>query len=204
MLTTSKPRIAAFLAAAAATLAVAPAAHATDPAPIITGTVSATGTVDPDGAAPMALGVPSITGGFTKTLTGHNETATATVGAWTVNDRRGNGAGYNVNVTAGDPTIGGKAFAASDGAATVEYAGPAAGAMSNTDTMPDAEKPTNLTGAQDLRATGGKQIVTADTNHGLGAWTFPTADLTLGIPANARKGAYSTVLTFTLSGNPLA
>ncbi|MEA2177428.1 MAG: hypothetical protein QOG77_725 [Solirubrobacteraceae bacterium] len=190
MLTLSKPRVAAFLAATAATLAVAPAAHAADA--VVTGTVVES-TLDITPPPPVS---------FTANITGLDTTAKASVGSWLVNDKRGTGAGYTVNIAASAPTIAGAAPASPE-KYTVELVKP------DTPTQAghaDAEGPTlDAAPRRSLLATGWQVAsVVKDSSLGMGEWTFAQGadDLELGIAANAKKGAYSTTLAFTVSAHP--
>ncbi|MEA2227049.1 MAG: hypothetical protein QOF04_679 [Solirubrobacteraceae bacterium] len=190
MLTPSKPRIAAFLAAAAATLAVAPAAHAAD-APV-NGTIVES-TLDIAPPSPVS---------FSTTITGLDTTSKADVGSWRVNDKRGTGAGYTVNIAATAPTIAGAA-PASPAKFTVDLV------KADTPTQPghaDTEGPTlDAAASQSVLGTGWQVAsVVKDSGLGMGEWTFAQGadDLELGIAANAKKGAYSTTLAFTVSAHP--
>jgi hypothetical protein len=72
---------------------------------------AATGTLSAGGLSVVA---PSITP-FTGVLTGVTQTVNTPVGAWSLTDAIGDGAAYNVSVSAGAPTIGGTSIAGSLG-----------------------------------------------------------------------------------------
>ena len=66
-------------------------------------------------AGSLSNTAPAITP-FATTLTGLTQTVHAAVGAWSVVDTRGSGAGYRVTVSASAPTVGGSEAAAGTGA----------------------------------------------------------------------------------------
>src|ERR1700719_1521978 len=92
-------RIVAGLAAVSAFAAVPVAAQAD--------TTAATGTLSAGGLSVVA---PPITP-FTAVLSGVNQTVNTPVGAWSLTDAIGDGAAYNVSVSAGAPAINGTSIA---------------------------------------------------------------------------------------------
>lgn len=132
---------------------------------------------------------------FAATLTGAAQTIHTAVGAWSVVDSRGTGAGYIVTVAATAPTVDGSSAAAGTGASMTLTPRIPAAAAGNTATGPVPAA------APQLSATAAT-IATAIPGTGQGGWNFPadTGDvrsLALVIPANAGAGAFSSTLTFT-------
>jgi hypothetical protein len=189
---THAPRAAAVLAGTAASLALVPAAFAAD---ITSDTALATGTVAGDG---LEFVKPDVTGVFDGTITGHTLTLSAPVNAWTVLDKRGTGAGYDVSVAAGAVDRDGTTLAS----LPVTLDQPNGSTATNADGLDPATDGPSLvtTTAVNLRS-GAATIVSADADQGMGEWTVPaTAEtLALTLPANAKAGAYSTTLTYTVS-----
>lgn len=158
-----------------------------------------TGTV---GAGSLSVVAPAIAP-FTAGLTGVNQTVATGVGAWTLTDSVGDGAAYNVSVSAAAPTIGGTSIAGSLGTTWLT--------LTPTTPVPDANNPgttspTAIATPVALGATGaiienaaanvgaGQQDVPADTGHGLA----------VTIPGNAAAGTYSDTLTYTISAGVVA
>lgn len=173
-------RIVAGLAVASA-FAVAPmAAQAA--------TTDATGTLT---AGSLSNTAPVITA-FSTALTGVNQTVTTDVGAWSVNDARGNNLGYNITLAATAPTVGGSAPNAGTGGSLTMGATTATAATDN----PAATGPVS---SSQLLSTTAATIDAAAAGTGQGQWDFaPDADnLSVVIPGNASAGAYSSTLTYT-------
>jgi hypothetical protein len=186
-------RVAASLAAAAATLAVAPAAHAA--------TADVSGSIT---GSTLDITAPTIVA-FTAPLTGFKTTGKASVGSWDVKDLRGTGKGWAVTVSAGVPKI--DNVTTTDPKYTVRLL--PADTPTNVDLTPD-DAPTVATpaaqGSFDLLGPAAQVASAAeDANKGMGDWTFAQGadDLELGIPANAKVGAYTTTLTFTVASQPV-
>jgi hypothetical protein len=133
---------------------------------------------------------------FAATLTGAVQTIHTAVGAWSVADSRGTGAGYSVTVAATAPTVDGSPVAAGTGASmTLTPRTPTRAAGNAATTGPVAAAARQL-------STTATTIATAIPGTGRGGWDFPadTGDLRsleLLIPADAGPGAFSSTLTFT-------
>jgi hypothetical protein len=133
---------------------------------------------------------------FAATLTGAMQTLHTAVGAWSLTDSRGTGAGYSVTVAATAPTVDGSSAAAGTGASmtlTPRTPTPATGNAATTGPVAAAARQLSTTATT---------IATAIPGTGNGGWDFPadTGDLRsleLLIPADAGPGAFSSTLTFT-------
>jgi hypothetical protein len=151
-------------------------------------------------AGSLSNTAPAITA-FAATLTGATQTIHTAVGAWSLADSRGTGAGFIVTVAATAPTVGGSSSAAGTGASmtlTPRTPTAAAGNAATTGPVAAAARPLSTTATT---------IAAAIPGTGKGGWDFPadTGDersLELVIPADAGAGAFSSTLTFTTS--PLA
>ncbi len=146
-------------------------------------------------AGPLTNTAPAIAP-FAATLTGVSQTVRTAVGAWSVDDERGTGAGYTVTVSASEPTVDGRASATGTGSQlTLTPVTPTPG-PGNT-----AAGPVAVTSPQTLGSTA-STIATATAGTGQGVWNFPadtgsTKNLAVGIPGDASSGVYRSVLTFT-------
>lgn len=161
-------------------------------------TTSATGTLSAGGLSVVA---PAITP-FTATLTGVNQTVNTAVAGWNLTDAVGDGAAYNVSVTAAAPTIGGTSIAGSLGATWLALTPTTAGADVNNPAAPSTH-PVAIAGSQAVGATA-VTIENAAVNTGAGKWDFAadtggTQNLGVTIPGNATPGAYSDTLTYTIA-----
>jgi hypothetical protein len=149
----------------------------------------------PDCTGPLTNTAPAIAP-FTATLTGTTRAVHTTVGAWSVDDERGSGAGYNVTVAAGVATVDGSTSrAGTGGALTLTPRTPTAAAGNTATPGPVAAA------AQTLSATA-TTIASAAAGAGRGRWDFPadsglTTSLAILIPADVSAGAYRSTLTFT-------
>lgn len=133
---------------------------------------------------------------FEATLTGVTRTVHAAVGAWSVADTRGSGAGYLVTVSATAPRVGGSAAAAGTGAGLTLTPRAAAAAPANA-----ASPGPGAAGAQPL-GTSAATIAGVAPGGGQGEWVFPAdagleKSLGIVIPADASAGTFSSTLTFT-------
>ena len=150
--------------------------------------------------APCAAGAlsntaPAITP-FAATLTGLTQTVHAAVGAWSVTDTRGSGAGYLVTVSASAPKVGESAAAAGTGAGlTLTPRAPAAapGNAASPGPVPAAAQPLGTTATT---------IAGVAPGGGQGEWVFPAdtgleKSLGIVIPGDAAAGTFSSTLTFT-------
>jgi len=132
---------------------------------------------------------------FSATLTGVNQTIHVALGAWSVSDARGSGAGYSVTATASAPTVDGSVAKAGTGATVTLMPTTATAAAGNAATAPVAAS------GQKLGETA-VWIQNAPAGSGQGTWEF-AADfeavkkLHVVIPADAAAGAFSSTLTFT-------
>ena len=156
---------------------------------------SDTVSVSPCAAGSLSNTAPAIIP-FAATLTGLTQTVYAAVGAWSVVDTRGSGAGYLVTVSATAPTVGGSVAAAGTGAGlTLTPRAPAAAPGNAASPGPGPA------GAQPLGAAAAT-IAGVAPGGGQGEWIFPAdagAEKSLGIliPADAAAGTFSSTLTFT-------
>jgi hypothetical protein len=177
--------------AAVSAFALAPMAAQAD-------TTIATGTLN---AGSLSEFAPPITA-FSYNLTGVTQAVPAAVGSWTLTDAVGDGAAYNVSVSAGAPTVGGTSIAGSLGTSWL--------ALTPTTATPDASNPAPSTthpvavaGPVALGATAAT-IENAAVNTGAGQWDFAAdtglvKNLAVTIPGNAPAGAYSDTLTYTIA-----
>jgi hypothetical protein len=190
LLTPRVSRVAAGLAVLSA-FAAAPMVAQAD-------TTTATGTVSAGSLSEVA---PAITP-FTAALTGVNQSVTTSVGAWTLTNAVGDGAAYNVSVSAGAPTIGGTSIAGSVGSTWLE--------LTPTTSTPDANNPAPAsthpvaTGGPVALGATGATIENAAVNTGAGQWDFAAdtgaaQSLAVTLPGNAPAGAYSDTLTYTIA-----
>src|SRR6202035_5492603 len=151
-------RIIAGLAVASA-FAVAPVVAQAD-------TTHATGTLTAGGLSVVA---PVITP-FTAALTGVNQTVNTAVGSWTLTDAVGDGAAYNVSVTAGAPTIGGTSIAGSLGDTWLALT-PTTATADATHPAPPSTHPVAIAGRVAIGAIAAT-IENAAVNTGAGKWNF--------------------------------
>lgn len=154
-------------------------------------TDTTTATLDP-GTATMTA--PTFSDFTNTVLNGSSQSKTTAVTNWSVNDARGNGLGWEVTMAASELSTGGVAPVVMTGA-TLNLTAPT---VAPTDATNTSTKPAVLGG--DLRA-GTVKVADANANEGLGEFTFTQAatDLTLGIPANARAGIYTSTITTTFT-----
>jgi WxL domain surface cell wall-binding len=161
-------------------------------------TTNATGTLSAGGLSVVA---PAITP-FTATLTGVNQTVSTAVGAWNLTDAIGDGAAYNVSVSAGAPSIGGTSIAGSLGSTWLALTPTTAAADANNP-APASTHPVAVAGPLAVGATA-VTIENAAANTGAGQWDFAAGtggvqNLAVTIPGNATPGAYSDTLTYTIA-----
>ena len=151
------------------------------------------------GLALLSWGAPGADAAFAATLTGLTQTVHAAVGAWSVFDTRGSGAGYRVTVSATEPTVGGSVAAAGTGAGltlTPRAAVAASGNAASPGPQPAGDA------AQLLGTTTATTIAGVAPGGGQGEWLFRAdtgTEKSLGIvvPADASAGTFSSTLTFT-------
>lgn len=133
---------------------------------------------------------------FAATLTGVTRTVHAAVGAWSVVDTRGSGAGYLVTVSASAPSVGGSVAAAGTGAGltlTPRMPAAAPGNAASPGPGPAGPQPLGTTAAT---------IAGVAPGGGQGEWVFPAdagleKSLGIVIPGDAAAGSFSSTLTFT-------
>jgi hypothetical protein len=128
------------------------------------------------------------------TLAGLAQGEDATVSDWSVNDPRGNGFGWEVSMAASTLSTGGGSPIIMTGA-TLTVAAPE---VAPTDPSNLSTDPAVFGG--DIRA-GTVKVADANANEGLGEWDFTqgATDLSIGIPADARAGSYTSTITTTLT-----
>jgi hypothetical protein len=161
-------------------------------------TTTATGTIS---AGSLSEAAPAITA-FTAGLTGVNQSVSTTVGAWTLTDAVGDGAAYNVSVSAGAPTIGGTSIAGSLGSTWLALT-PTTATPNANNPAPATTHPVAVAGPVAVGATAAT-IENAAVNTGAGQWDFAAdtggvQSLAVTIPGNAKAGAYSDTLTYTIA-----
>jgi hypothetical protein len=171
--------------------AVAPAVSQADTT-VATGTLSAGG---------LSVAAPPITA-FTATLTGTNQIVNAAVGAWSLTDAIGDGAAYNVSVSAGAPSIGGTSIAGSLGSTWLALT-PTTSTRDVNNPAAASTHPVAIAGPLAVGATA-VTIENAAVNTGAGRWNFAAdtggvANLAVTVPGNAVPGAYSDTLTYTIA-----
>jgi hypothetical protein len=152
-------------------------------------------------AGGLSVSAPAITP-FTAGLTGVNQVVHTAVGAWNLTDAVGDGAAYNVSVTAGAPSIGGTSVAGSLGATWLALTPTTADADANNP-APASTHPVAIAGSLAVGATA-VTIENAAVNTGAGKWDFAAdgtgvTDLAVTIPGDATPGAYSDTLTYTIA-----
>ena len=135
---------------------------------------------------------PAITP-FGATLTGVNQTVTTDLGGWSVTDATGSSEGYNITVSATEPTVDGSAPAAGTGGSLTLTSPDGVAAVGNPATSGPLD-----TGAQVL-GSDAATIETATAGTGQGRWNFAAvADgLSIVVPGDASAGEYSSTLTYT-------
>ena len=190
LLTPRVSRVAAGLAVLSA-FAAAPMVAQAD-------TTTATGTLSAGSLSEVA---PAITP-FTAALTGVNQSVNTAVGAWTLTDAVGDGAAYNVSVSAGAPTIGGTSIAGSLGSTWLALT-PTTATTDASNPAPASTHPVAVAGPLAVGATA-VTIENAAVNTGAGQWDFAAdtggaQSLAVMIPGNAQAGAYSDTLTYTIA-----
>jgi WxL domain surface cell wall-binding len=173
-------------------------AFAVAPVAADAGTTAATGTLSAGGLSVVA---PSITP-FTAILTGVDQTVNTSVGAWSLTDAIGDGAAYNVSVSAGPPSIGGTSIAGSLGGTWLALT-PTTATADASNPAPASTHPVAIAGSLAVGATA-VTIENAAVNTGAGKWDFAAdsggvANLAITIPGNAVPGAYSDTLTYTIA-----
>jgi hypothetical protein len=161
-------------------------------------TTTATGTLTAGGLSVVA---PVITA-FTASLTGVNQTVNTAVGAWNLTDAIGDGAAYNVSVSAGAPSINGTSIAGSLGSVWLALT-PTTSARDVNNPAPASTHPVAIAGSLAIGATA-VTIENAAVNTGAGKWNFAAdtggvQNLAVTIPGNAAPGAYSDTLTYTIA-----
>jgi hypothetical protein len=161
-------------------------------------TTTATGTLSAGG---LSVTAPSITP-FTATLTGVNQTVSTAVGAWSLTDAIGDGAAYNVSVSAGAPSVGGTSIAGSLGSTWLALT-PTTSVRDVNNPAPASTHPVAIAGSLAVGATA-VTIENAAVNTGAGKWDFAAdaggvQNLSVTIPGNAVPGAYSDTLTYTIA-----
>ncbi len=151
-----------------------------------------TGVVVTGGSATMTAPAYSDFPGVT--LNGAAQSAGTAVSDWSVNDARGTGAGWEVTVAASALTTGGVTPVTMTGA-TLTLA-------------PSTASPTDVSNASTAPVVAGGDVLAgtvkvadADAGTGLGDWALAQGadDLSLGVPANARAGSYTSTITTTLT-----
>ena|SRR6202162_844627 len=177
---------------------VAVSAFAAAPMVAQADTTNATGTLSAGGLSVVA---PAITP-FTATLMGVNQTVNTAVGAWNLTDAIGDGAAYNVSVSAGAPSIGGTSIAGSLGSTWLALT-PTTSARDANNPAPASTHPVAIAGSLAVGATA-VTIENAAVNTGAGKWDFAAdtggvQNLSVTIPGNAVPGAYSDTLTYTIA-----
>ncbi len=189
----TKTRLAASMVVLGALVAVsssAVAATSTD-ATLTGGTLTAT--------------TPS-TANFTGvTLNGSAQSTPAAVGAFSVSDATGSGAGWKVTAqgtqfkeyAAGVYVTSGKTLPVSSLKLTAPTVGPAAGTTSASPSV--AAGPTTI----DSGGTGGAvSIASAALNTGMGTYNFTATTMTLSVPASAYAATYRSDVTITVASTP--
>jgi hypothetical protein len=146
-------------------------------------------------AGSLSNTAPAITP-FAATLTGLTQTVHAAVGAWSVIDTRGSGAGYLVTVSATAPTVGGSVAAAGTGAGLTLTPRAAEASPGN------AASPGPVPAGAQLLGASAATIAGVAPGGGQGKWVFPAdagVEKSLGIviPGDAAAGTFSSTLTFT-------
>lgn len=145
-------------------------------------------------AGTASMTAPTFSDFTNTTLNGSAQSKTTAVSDWAVNDARGNGAGWEVTMAASALSTGGGTPITMTGA-TVTVSAPD---VAPTDVANTSTPPAVLGG--DILA-GSVKVADADAGEGLGAWSLSqgATDLALGIPADARAGAYTSTITTTFT-----
>ena len=177
---------------------VAVSAFAAAPVAAQADATTATGTLSAGGLSVVA---PPITP-FTAVLTGVNQIVHTPVGAWNLTDALGDGAAYNVSVSASAPTIGGTSIAGSLGSTWLALT-PSTSTADPSNPAAASTHPVAIVGALAVGATA-VTIENAAVNTGAGKWDFAAdtggvQNLAVTIPGNATPGAYSDTLTYTIA-----
>ena len=149
----------------------------------------------PDCAGAISNTAPEIEP-FSATLTGLTRTVRTGVGAWSVTDATGTGAGYSVTVTATPPTVNGSVARAGTGGFLTLTPRTATAATGNPAPTGPVARSAQVLG------TAATTIQNAPPGTGQGEWGFAAdagedASLAVRIPGDAGAGTYSTTLTFT-------
>lgn len=151
------------------------------------------------------MSVPNFAG---VTLDGTAKSVTATMSAFTVNDARGQGFGWNVTVQATqfaewDPTANGGTGAYVTGGKTMPLSSltmPTPSVSANgTDSPPPAVTP----GPYKIDASGAIKVASAAADTGMGAYDFAQGGpLTLSVPSNAYAKTYRSTVTVSAVSGP--
>ena len=162
--------------------------------------VDAAVTLDDDTiSVPRCAGDPALTlgpvfGDFSATLDGSVQNTHTTISDWNVSDPSDGARGWEVTMSASPLVTAGGSPITMTGA-TLTVAAPAATPVEETNS---STVPAVFGG--DIRADTVK-VADAAIGTGLRAWRLAqgTTDLTLGIPADARAGSYTSTITTTIS-----
>ena len=185
-----KHRIKAFILASCALAIVAPAAFAADTTNVTVagGTLTITN--------PLAADFPGAT------LNGAAQTKTASLAAFTVDDARGSGAGWNVTAQAtrfgevdatGALVTGGKQLPAS----SLALSAPTVTANGTT-----SAAPTVTAGPYTIDGASAVKFASAALDTGMGRYDFGATTLSLTVPANAYAKSYRSDVTITAASAP--
>jgi hypothetical protein len=142
----------------------------------------------------LSISAPVVGNFTTVVLDGTAKTTPATMGAFTVYDARGTGAGWNVTVQASQFTTGTK---------TLAY-----GSLSmpnQTVTKIDSTSntaPTVVAGSYLIDSASALKISSAAVDTGMGSYSYSGGNLTLSIPANAYAGTYTSTVTVSVVTGP--
>jgi hypothetical protein len=143
----------------------------------------------------LSVSTPTISDFAGITLSGTVRTTTATMGAFTVTDSRGAGAGWNVTVQASQFTSGSHMLPL--GSISMPQPSVVKGTPQSTGL------PTILTGPWAIDSAGAIKIASAAADgSGQGSYIFTTGLLTLSVPANTYAGTYTSTVTVSVITGP--
>ena len=153
-------------------------------------------------AAEISLGAISVSDFGAVTLDGTANTTSATMAAFSVNDARGSGAGWNVTIAATE-------FAEWDGSAYVDGGktlGTSRTSLGNATVAKIDETssnvPTMTAGVYTLDAGAAVEIASAGEGEGMGTYTITPGAVSLTVDADAYARNYRSDVTVSLTSGP--
>jgi hypothetical protein len=143
----------------------------------------------------LSMSTPSIADFASLTLSGFIQTTTASMGAFTVTDSRGNGVGWNVTVQASQFTNGSRALPL--GSVSMPEPSVAKATPQSTGLPTIMAGPYLIDGVSTIKIASA-----ANDGSGEGSYVFTPGPLTLRVPAKTYAGTYTSTVTFSVISGP--